>query len=231
MRCSSAVRAFAHGATGRRIVPSWGGPIELFLVPASAPRQRPWYVCNPVCGMVHIKEPLLLIGKKGARCSSVVRAFAHGAMGRQDRPLLLIGKRRSCGGSGFPLSLSEWSFTICPTPYNRKLNVLSASLNKTFPSFLLLAKFMTGSKMTTVHTTCWSLELRYLDPLSYFSFQPVLHDWCNKGRGMCYPVCGMVHIKESLLLIDKSSLCGGSGFPFSLSEGSLTICLTPYNRR
>ena len=70
-----------------------------------------------------------------------------------------------------------------------------------------------------------------LDPLSYFSFQPVLHDWCNKGRGMCYPVCGMVHIKEPLLLIDKSSLCGGSGFPFSLSEWSLTICLTPYNRR
>ena len=56
-----------------------------------------------------------------------------------------------------------------------------------------------------------------VDPLSYFSFQPVIHDWCNKGRGMCYPVCGMVHIKEPLLLIDKSSLCGGSGFPFSLS--------------
>ena len=36
-RCSSVVRAFAHGATGRRIDPSWGGPIELFLVPASAP--------------------------------------------------------------------------------------------------------------------------------------------------------------------------------------------------
>ena len=39
------------------------------------------------------------------------------------------------------------------------------------------------------------------DPLSYFSFQPVLHDWCNIGRGVCYPVCGMVHIKEPLLLI------------------------------
>ena len=48
---------------------------------------------------------------------------------------------------------------------------------------------------------------------------------------MCYPVCGMVHIKEPLLLIDKSSLCGDSGFPLSLSEWSLTICLTPYNRR
>ena len=70
-----------------------------------------------------------------------------------------------------------------------------------------------------------------VDPLSYFSFQPVLHDWCTKGRGMCYPVCVMVHIKEPLLLIDKSSLCGDSGFPFSLSEWSLTICLTPYNRR
>ena len=38
--------------------------------------------------------------------------------------------------------------------------------------------------------------LHGVDPLSYFSFQPVLHDWCNKGRGMCYPICGMVHIKE-----------------------------------
>ena len=66
-------------------------------------------------------------------------------------------------------------------------------------------------------------------PTDYFSFQPVLHDWCNNGRGMCYPVCGMVHIKEPLLLIGKISLCGGSGFPFSLSEWSLTICLTPYN--
>ena len=35
---------------------------------------------------------------------------------------------------------------------------------------------------------------------------------------MCYPVCGMVHIKEPLLLLGKSSLCGGSGFPLSLSE-------------
>ena len=29
------VRAFAHGAMGRRIDPSWGGPIELFLVSAT----------------------------------------------------------------------------------------------------------------------------------------------------------------------------------------------------
>ena len=44
-RCSSVVRAFAHGAMGRRIDPSWGEPTELFLVPASAP-QRLWYVLS-----------------------------------------------------------------------------------------------------------------------------------------------------------------------------------------
>ena len=37
-RCSSVVRVFAHSVMGRRIHPSWGGPIELFFVPASAPR-------------------------------------------------------------------------------------------------------------------------------------------------------------------------------------------------
>ena len=37
-RCSPVVIAFAHGAMGHRIDPSWGGPIELFLVPTSAPR-------------------------------------------------------------------------------------------------------------------------------------------------------------------------------------------------
>ena len=88
------VRAFAHGVMGRRIDPPWGGPIELFLVPASAPlwcnKGRAMYY--PVCGMMHIKEPLLLIEKSSL-----------------------------CGGSGFPLSLSEWFFTICLTPYNCKI--------------------------------------------------------------------------------------------------------------
>ena len=58
-----------------------------------------------VCGMVHIKEPLLLIGKSSP-CSD---------------------------SSGFPLT--EWSFTIrlfCHITINE---MSSASLNKTFPSF------------------------------------------------------------------------------------------------
>ena len=63
-------------------------------------------MCYPVCGMVHVKEPLLLIG------------VAHVA------------------AVGF-LSLYELLLS-CLMPYNRKQNVLSVSLNKTFPSLFLL---------------------------------------------------------------------------------------------
>ena len=31
-----------------------------------------------------------------------------------------------------------------------------------------------------------------------------------------YPVCEMIHVKEPLLLIGKSSPCGGSGFPLTI---------------
>ena len=53
----------------------------------------------------------------------------------------------------------------------------------------------------------------------------------NRSRGMCYPVCVIVLIKEPLLLLGKSSPCGGRRFPLSLSEWPFTICLTPYNSK
>ena len=69
-------------------------------------------------------------------------------------------------------------------------------------------------------------------PLSYFLLQQVHHDWCNKGCGMCYPLYGMVHIKEPLSLIKKNNPCsGGSSFSLSLSEWSFTICPMPYNHK
>ena len=37
-----------------------------------------------------------------------------------------------------------------------------------------------------------------VDPLSNFPFQPVLHDWCNKGLVMCYPVFWTVYNKITL---------------------------------
>ena len=38
------------------------------------------------------------------------------------------------------------------------------------------------------------------------------------GCGMCCPVCGMVHIREHLLLIRKSNPCGGGGSGFLVSR-------------
>ena len=71
-----------------------------------------------------------------------------------------------------------------------------------------------------------------VDPLSYFSFQPVLHDWCNKGCGMCYPVCNDAY-KSTLAVNRKERVAyvGAAGFPLSPSEWSFTICPTPYNRK
>ena len=46
---------------------------------------------------------------------------------------------------------------------------------------------------------------------------------------MFYPVCGIVHIKEPLLLIKKSRVCsGGSGFSVSLCEWSFTIIMSDH---
>ena len=53
-----------------------------------------------------------------------------------------------------------------------------------------------------------------------------IHDWSNKSCGMCYPVCGIVHIKEPLLLIGKSSPYLGSGFTSRYLNGPM-----PCNRK
>ena len=100
-------------------------------------------------------------------------------------------------------------------------NALGRSVKKiNYFIFLLLSFAWNEMKLRGKSVRYWregsSDRFLMVDPLSYFSLQPVLHDLCNKGRGMCYPVCGMMHIKEPLLLIGKSSPCGGSGFPLAI---------------
>ena len=84
-------RTFYHGVTSRshqsksyRLLSFsyrlWSRPIELFLVPVSAPQlvyQRPWYVLSCLWDDAY------------------------------KRTLAANGKRSLCGGSGFPLSLSH----------------------------------------------------------------------------------------------------------------------------
>ena len=70
-----------------------------------------------------------------------------------------------------------------------------------------------------------------MDSLRYFSFQPVLHDWYNKGSGICYSVFGMVHIKELMLLIRKGNPCSGVNRWVFFAEWFFTICLMTYNHK
>ena len=83
------VRAFTHGVMGRRINPSWIGPIELFLIPASAPClvcNKGRGMCYPVCGMVHTKQPLLQLER-------VAYAAAAGFLSRYlSGPLPYVGR-------------------------------------------------------------------------------------------------------------------------------------------
>ena len=65
-RCSSVVRALAHGAMGRQIDTSWSGPIELFLIQLVL---HDWCnkacgMCYPVCEMVYVYKRTLAVNWK-----------------------------------------------------------------------------------------------------------------------------------------------------------------------
>ena len=53
-------------------------------------------------------------------------------------------------------------------------------------------------------------QTKFLITYVQYLLQPVLHDWCNKGCGMYYPLCGMVDIKDPLLL--KAHVVVAAGF-------------------
>ena len=62
------------------------------------------------------------------------------------------------------------------------------------------------------------LHGRCVCSLGYFQFQHVVDNWSIKGCGICGPVFEKVHIKDPLLLIEKSSPCGGNGFPLEICQ-------------
>ena len=59
-----------------------------------------------------------------------------------------------------------------------------------------------------------------VDPLSYFSFQPVFYNWCNSGRGIYYAVYGILHINDPFLPIGRVALeVATAGFFFRYVSG------------
>ena len=141
------------------------------------------------------------------------------------RTILIVREETRCRHIGYSFRLTERVLLYAPS--HRQDNTYHGLC---YTSCGALA----GTRNSSMGSWCdGSSDRSFMsDPLSYYSFQPVLHDLFNKGCGMYYPVCGMVHyIKEPLLQIGMSSPCGGSGFPLSQSEWSFTICPTPYNRK
>ena len=63
-------------------------------------------------------------------------------------------------------------------------------------------------------------------PSELFPVQPLFLDWCNKGRGMCYPVCGMMHIKNPCCYSESEAHVAVMGFLSRYLSGPL-----PYVRR
>ena len=59
-----------------------------------------------------------------------------------------------------------------------------------------------------------------VDPLSYFSLASVLHNWCNKGCGMSYPVWGGAY-KKPLLLMEREAHVVAAGFLSHYLNGPL----------
>ena len=153
------------------------------------------------------------------------------------RTILIVRKETRCCHIGYSYRLIARVLLYAPSHrqdstyhglYYTSRGALAGTRNSRQVEWLsnLLENVDGEARCKSVCSWCQGL----FDPLSYFSFQPVLHDWCNKSHGMCYPVCGIVHIKKTLLLIEKSSpYSSGSGFPILLlSEWSFTICPTPY---
>ena len=75
---------------------------------------------------------------------------------------------------------------------------------ESFESKILFCRKMNTHFLVGAGGVTIIVDLLILGPIELFLV--------NKGRSMCYPVSEMVHIKDPLLLIEKRSPCGGSGF-------------------
>ena len=104
-----------------------------------------------------------------------------------------------------------------PLNYFSYLSVLHNWCNKDCGIYYILSCVWVCAYKRSLAANQKEYPLKWWQSISSLAiFQPVLHDWCNKGHGMCYPVRGMVYTKEPLLLNGKSSPCGNSRFPLTI---------------
>ena len=103
-------------------------------------------------------------------------------------------------------------------PTEHLSDIRGHKINQRNPPFQTVTEFKAALHQDVVRTVAHGAIGRRID-----------NSWCNKCRGICYHVYGLVYIKEPLLLNGMSSPCGDIGFPLSLSEWSFTIYPMPYS--
>ena len=122
---------------------------------------------------------------------------------------------------------------------NQRRNSLLPLDGLLFPIISKGSFYMRHSTDRIAHTTA------FVTPVVELDVEREIGQWVNHEGSIrrCialeiaqsddHHVCGMVHIKDALLLIEKSSPCSCcSGFHLSLSGRSYTIfCPTPHNRK
>ena len=100
--------------------------------------QRRWPVINTLCLAYAVRCMQMEL-----RGTSVILTHTHKHTDTQTVAVLAVrwfnnNFFKPCCNAVAKQYISEWSFPICLTPNDRKQNVLSASLNKTCPSFLVV---------------------------------------------------------------------------------------------
>ena len=137
--------------------------------------------------------------------------FIYGYMASDTwlRTILIVREETRCRHIGYSFRLAARVLLYAPshrkpTSEDHKVTQKQTSTYRLYEMLYLtlfndaLNTFLIGyttSDMQLYNVDGSSDQSFMVDPFSYFWFQPVLHDWCNKGCVICYPLCGKVHIK------------------------------------
>ena len=134
-------------------------------------------MCYPVCGMVHTCCYSKRVAREVAQQLLVLPLSVAHHCPQSFQPVLHDWCNK---GHGMCYPVCGMVHACC---YSKRVAV------KWQQQLLVLPLSVVRNTVPFLHT---NIQLVYGSSLPQ-SFQPVLHDWCNKGHGMCYPVCGMVH--------------------------------------
>ena len=115
-------------------------------------------------------------------------------------------------------------------------NVLFNDALKTFYGYMASDIWLRTTQIVREETCCRYIDYSFRLAARVLLYAPFHRHGALAGmtgitKAVACVILSVIHIKEPLLLIGKSSPCGGRGFPLSLSEWSFTICLMPYNRK